>query len=411
MPQTSLIQPNDQVAIIKDIKAPGVSGGTISSGSWQARDLNFVENFQQWLSLSASQFTLTAGIYDIEATVTAYAVGRHKARIYNVTDAAEALVGDSMSSGSTDITASHTIVRGVIAISSSKTFELQHQVQTSGSGGQESNFSVSEIYSMVKIRKIVETTQGIAAASGGIITTVGDYRIHTFTSSGTFDVSYASQASAQLLLVAGGGGGGQGGLGGGGGGGGGVLSSFVSLSAGSYSVIVGSGGAPDTNGSNSSALGLTAIGGGAGGASANGNNGGCGGGGSGTSGYGGSGTPGQGKAGGNTYLGSNNAGGGGGGAFTPGTNGTLSGIYYGGNGGNGAGNNITGSWVTYGGGGGGGYYTGASGTVGSGGLGGGGNGGVAGTDGLGGGGGGMNYGGASAKRGGNGIVIIRYKFQ
>ena len=59
------------------------------------------------------------------------------------------------------------------------------------------------------------------AASGGTVTTSGDYKIHVFTSSGTFTVTTAGNAagsnSAEYLIVAGGGGGGQSGGGGAGG--------------------------------------------------------------------------------------------------------------------------------------------------------------------------------------------------
>jgi len=61
-------------------------------------------------------------------------------------------------------------------------------------------------------------TMGVEA-TGGTITTDGSYRIHTFTSSGTFEVSEG--VACDVLIVAGGGGGG--GSRGGGGGGGGLI--------------------------------------------------------------------------------------------------------------------------------------------------------------------------------------------
>jgi hypothetical protein len=61
------------------------------------------------------------------------------------------------------------------------------------------------------------------SATGGTVTTSGDYKIHTFTGPGTFTVSSAGNAggsnSVEYLVVAGGGGGGSH-IGGGGGGGG-----------------------------------------------------------------------------------------------------------------------------------------------------------------------------------------------
>ena len=61
-------------------------------------------------------------------------------------------------------------------------------------------------------------------ATGGTITTVDtDYKVHTFTGNGTFEVTQAGSgdnAGVGYLIVAGGGAGGSGSVGGGGGGGG-----------------------------------------------------------------------------------------------------------------------------------------------------------------------------------------------
>lgn len=143
------------------------------------------------------------------------------------------------------------------------------------------------------------------------------YNVHTFTSDGAFDVLQlgTSYNTVDYLIVAGGGP--SGANGGGGGGAGGLLSGSANIGATTYSVSVGSGGIAatyngsypvlGTNGSNSSALGLTAIGGGAGGSTNGsvttynqGQNGGSGGGsGNGwTELFGGSGIPGQGNNGG-----------------------------------------------------------------------------------------------------------------
>ena len=69
-------------------------------------------------------------------------------------------------------------------------------------------------------------------------------------------------------LLVGGGGGGGGGHAGGGGGGGGVLTGSKPVSAGTYSIGIGTGGAQSTargnNGTTSTAFGLTAVGGGGG---------------------------------------------------------------------------------------------------------------------------------------------------
>ncbi|MDB2436983.1 hypothetical protein N9W29_01320 [Candidatus Pelagibacter bacterium] len=277
-------------------------------------------------------------------------------------------------------------------------------------------------------------------ATGGTITTSGDYKIHTFTGPGTFCVSQIGNSptvpaggptTVSYNVVAGGGGGvAQGAAGGAGGFREGrditpsytasplVAPSGLSVTATSFPITVGGGGGPGVNGSNSIFSSITSTGGGAsggGGFSAhNGNTGGSGGGGSapssGTGGTGGAGntppvSPPQGNNGGNG--GSSLLSGGGGGAGAVGGNGTPT---VGGPGGNGVATSITGSSVTRAGGGGGGFWNGVNGPGGAGGSGGGGSAvspytnGVANT-------GGGGAGSPGGNLGGSGIVIIRYKFQ
>jgi len=178
--------------------------------------------------------------------------------------------------------------------------------------------------------------------SGGTITTSGSYRIHTFTSSGTF-TNTISNLSVEYVVVAGGGGGGGSYYSGGGGaggyrssvsgestGGGGTLESALTLSTGNKTVTVGAGGGGGdgnnngiSNGSNSVFDTITSTGGGRGAAGhGTGVAGGCGGAGSGNTanggGPGGSGTTGQGYNGGSADTTGNYYSGGGGGAGSAG---------------------------------------------------------------------------------------------
>lgn len=255
-------------------------------------------------------------------------------------------------------------------------------------------------------------------ATGGTESTITvdgvNYRLHVFTTNGTFTVT--SPGEVEYLIVGGGGGGGSnstGTRGGGGGGGGGLLTGTSTVAAQNYAIVVGSGGSKGVNvagaiGQNSSFNSIVAVGGGGGGGDGGGLHpatvGGSGGGGGSHNNVslGAAGTTGQGNAGGNNSSASPFPGGGGGGAGASGTNGAGS---IGGNGGAGLASSITGTSVFYAGGGGGGTFS--AGTGGTGGVGGGGNGnsvvaGSAGTDGLGGGGG-------NQADGGDGIVIIRYR--
>ena len=252
------------------------------------------------------------------------------------------------------------------------------------------------------------TAIGLFSATGGTITTSGGYKIHTFTSSGTFVVT--GTKSMDILVVAGGGSGGSNynGFAGGGGGGGVVYNTNTTLTSQSYTITVGGAASNSVFG----AL-YTALAGGRGGddspytsSGTSGASGGSGGGGgifenSGNfvAGSGGAGTSGQGFSGAGAYgSGGIGAGGGGGGAGGAGLGGYVSGSYtVGGNGGPGILNSITGTGVYYAGGGGG----DASNGRGSGGVGGGGAGRTSGTANTGGGGG-------AAASGGSGIVIVRY---
>jgi hypothetical protein len=283
--------------------------------------------------------------------------------------------------------------------------------------------------------EICQTYRGIIATGGTVTEYVANgtngtagvrYRVHTFTSSGTFHVTNSgSNGQVDYLIVAGGGGGG-GYYVAGGGGGGGLLTGTSTLSVGAYAISVGAGGeggtsgATGSNGGNSSFNALTALGGGGGGAfdkNPQGLDGGCGGGSSymvtnggiGTQGFSGAGPGGVSGSGPNPARG-----GGGGGMGSSGNNANPP------LGGNGLSSSMSGVSVIYAAGGGGGS-DGCGGSGGNSGNGGAGNGGSgiacsgpsSGTDASanrGGGGGGAGGNGTSIKggSGGSGIVIIRY---
>lgn len=108
----------------------------------------------------------------------------------------------------------------------------------------------------------------LGSATGGTVTTSGDYKFHTFTSSNTFTVNTAT--IYDVLVIAGGGSGGRSFCGAGGGAGGYVEQNDKILSTGSYSITIGAGGPgvgyEYANGTNSvfdvSGTPMTAIGGG-----------------------------------------------------------------------------------------------------------------------------------------------------
>jgi hypothetical protein len=269
-------------------------------------------------------------------------------------------------------------------------------------------------------------------ATGGTVTTDGDYKIHTFTSSDTFTISTLGSDSTynvvEYLIVAGGGGGGSTQGGGGGGGAGGYRTATgMSVSAQAYTVTVGAGGTGIAaavegrggSGGDSTFNSITSTGGGAGGGYYDGPLAGGSGGGASYLGGGAAGTSGQGNAGGNGSPSGGvgtETGGGGGGAGAVGGTGALNNPPAGGAG---LASSITGASTYYAGGGGSGSNSNvSSGAGGAGGIGGGGAGGhrggpsgVSGTINTGGGGGGAGYDSSATGAGGAGIVIIRYKYQ
>jgi hypothetical protein len=267
---------------------------------------------------------------------------------------------------------------------------------------------------------------GGTRATGGTITSDGNFTYHTFTSTSTF-TALEKIKNAEVLLVAGGGG--ATGAGSAGGGAGGLIAhTSQSLTAGtSYTVVVGAGGTSgassdtSTSGSNSQFASLTAVGGGRAPFRANGVSGGSGSGApAATSTFSaGTGTSGQGNNGGTAVA--NYTGGGGGGAGAVGGNAST-----GFSGTGGAGSNTYISWASatstgvngyYAGGGGAGGQNVTSATHGLGGIGGGGNGassnGVNGSSGVANTGGGAGGGWAGSidtagGAGGSGLIIVRY---
>jgi hypothetical protein len=343
---------------------------------------------------------------DISGAVTHYVVDQ-------ISNAALTVASSEVAAGNP-----HVFTTGNVGSDTNITFRVRSKDNDGG-------FSADRIISVT----IIAYTGMVA--TGGTITTDGDYKVHSFTTSGSFSftVTAGSEPEVEYLVIAGGGSG-SAARGGGGGAGGYRTATGLGVTTTSYSITVGGGGAgvvasttsytPGNAGSNSSFDTITATGGGGGGhywgggsaAPGNGEPGGSGGGGGATENgttLGGSSTA-YGNNGGNGYSGGNN-GGGGGGAGSTGGNATSG---QAGDGGAGLSSDIliTGQNVLRAGGGGGGFADGGGRSGGAGGSGGGSTGtnsnstSTAGTVNTGSGSGGGNSG-----NGGSGIVIIRYKFQ
>jgi len=270
-------------------------------------------------------------------------------------------------------------------------------------------------------------TAPLITATGGTIVTTDGFKYHTFTSSGTFQVTAGSGLVEVFVLGGGGAGGGDfsGGsfYAGGGGSGGGLYNPAYYVEVSSYTVTVGAGGTPNVlsngfggDGGNSVFGNITALGGG-GGSRGNadssnsnvGRNGGSGGGGGSSNGVAGISTQSitNGVAYGNNGAIGQGIGGGGGGLGSQPVPGGFGGIgkyilnqanRIGGGGGAGSFSNLGNN--AFDGGGKGGYWNGSNDSN---------SGGTAGTANTGGGGGGLGYPTGLGGAGGSGIVIVKYK--
>ena len=265
--------------------------------------------------------------------------------------------------------------------------------------GYDSNITITAttaVTNTVSTRTIRLIATNTPTATGGTITTSTEggfeYKTHTFTTSGTLQVTIPTFVDASVLVLAGGGSGGGSSAGGGGGGAGGMMFGTYPLPVGTYTVTVG--GSGGNSSIVSTPLTLYTLGGGNGGSGGGGGAGGSGGGGGGGSGGGGGASTqfstygyGYGNVGGSTGTGGTASGGGGAGGTATGSYSNTGGV----------GRVWPGNGVTYG--------TGGNGVYGG--------------DGYGsspaaantgnGGGGADGPGGPGAGAGGSGIVIFKYR--
>lgn len=139
--------------------ASGNNGGTTVSSTWNLRPLNtVVVNEITGASLSSNQITLPAGTYDIEAGSEVYNAAQHKARLYNVTDATDEVIGMSGFAPAASINAGgRSKIKGRFTIGATKDFRIDQWVgngQASNGLGVAASSGAAEIYATVEIRKV-----------------------------------------------------------------------------------------------------------------------------------------------------------------------------------------------------------------------------------------------------------------
>ncbi len=164
LPTPSSSQPS--YAFLSEQQTSGTNGGTFTAGSYVTRVLNTEVDPDSIVSLSSNQFTLDAGTYLIMAkapatSVNTLGINMHKAKLRNVTDSSDTLIGTAerikldSASGSTGQTSS--IISGIFTIAGTKTFEIQHrctETENTVGLGTAASFGDAEIYTTVMITKL-----------------------------------------------------------------------------------------------------------------------------------------------------------------------------------------------------------------------------------------------------------------
>lgn len=154
-----LINGGYQIFHIQDQKSDGVSGGTFNASAWRTRTLNTtLTNTISGASLASDQITLPSGTYEINASVPAYAVDSHQAKLQNITTGISTVYGTSEyadNGGGGDTPAqTRSFIRSVFTITGITTYQVQHYCSVNGTFGNPVNFGGPEIYTDVFIRKL-----------------------------------------------------------------------------------------------------------------------------------------------------------------------------------------------------------------------------------------------------------------
>jgi len=142
---------------VRDEKANGTSGGNTSAGTWHTRDLNQVKiNNIAGASLASNRITLPAGTYFVLARAPIYGCEHSKSKIYNVTGAADLVLGSNARAGAGDTTMNSTWVMDVLTLAVTSNIELRTYAASAGTNGLgvATSAGTIEVYSGVIVWKL-----------------------------------------------------------------------------------------------------------------------------------------------------------------------------------------------------------------------------------------------------------------
>ncbi len=151
------LAPSDYVEI-RDEKAAGTDAGTFTSGAWQTRTLNTeASDASNLASLSSNQITLAAGTYVCDIECPAGVCANHQAKLYNVTDASDVLIGTSEYTDAGNTVYTKSRVTGRFTIAASKALEVRHRcgaTKATDGFGKAANFGVTEVYAVARFWRV-----------------------------------------------------------------------------------------------------------------------------------------------------------------------------------------------------------------------------------------------------------------
>ena len=141
--------------LLCDSKASGTNGGSCSAATTATRTINTeITDTGGVCTLASNQFTLLAGTYRISASVPAYNCDRTRAKLYNVTDAADVSTVIGTSEAPLTTTQTRCCVFGEFTIASGKAFEIRHYTQSAVAStgfGVAVSSGANEIYTVVEL--------------------------------------------------------------------------------------------------------------------------------------------------------------------------------------------------------------------------------------------------------------------
>ncbi len=147
------------IAVFNETQSSGTEGGTFTQNTWTKRTLNTTVVNNIGATLASSVVTLPAGTYYIKGECLAFGVNSHKLVLQNTTAGTQAIIGMNgycVQSGGNGLANDRALVEGVITITGSTNFELQHRctLTKTGNGLGAAGTITSEVYSILSIRRI-----------------------------------------------------------------------------------------------------------------------------------------------------------------------------------------------------------------------------------------------------------------